>query len=224
MLLESVSFKLGNLPIEQISLQNCLSLKTPPPEIVRRGYRSVVAYLKRLTTGSVTCKRTKLMLVGLGEAGKTSLINSMVDGYTLIRPEITDGIVIRDWNIPLPDNTELTYSIWDFGECWVKKFYLIIQFLALFYSLLAGQSVYYNSHQFFLSSRAVYLLVWYKDSNFNNQSFVQFSRDQSNFYSFQSRNVRLGAEYAGLDFWLSSISCHAPGAPIFIVGTHIDEV
>ena len=25
----------------------------------------------------------------------------------------------------------------------------------------AGQSVYYNSHQFFLSSRAVYLLVWY---------------------------------------------------------------
>ncbi len=27
-----------------------------------------------------------------------------------------------------------------------------------------------------------------------------------------------------MDFWLSSISCHAPGAPIFVVGTHIDEV
>lgn len=27
-----------------------------------------------------------------------------------------------------------------------------------------------------------------------------------------------------MDFWLSSISCHAPGAPIFIIGTHIDEV
>ncbi len=61
----------------------------------------------------------------------------------------------------------------------------------------AGQSVYYNTHQFFLTSRAVYILVW---------------------------NVRLGAEYAGLDFWLSSISCHAPGAPVFIVGTHIDQV
>ena len=34
----------------------------------------------------------------------------------------------------------------------------------------------------------------------------------------------MGSEYAGLDFWLSSISCHAPGAPIFVVGTHIDEV
>ncbi len=59
------------------------------------------------------------------------------------------------------------------------------------------------------------------------------------------RNVRLGAEYAGLEFWLNSIrwvfvigksiwyptqrnssrtSCHAPGAPIFVVGTHIDQV
>ena len=36
--------------------------------------------------------------------------------------------------------------------------------------------------------------------------------------------MRLGSEYAGLDFWLSSIACHAPGAPIFVVGTHIDEV
>ena len=43
-------------------------------------------------------------------------------------------------------------------------------------------------------------------------------------FSLYLRNVRLGSEYAGLDFWLSSISCHAPGAPIFVVGTHIDEV
>lgn len=34
----------------------------------------------------------------------------------------------------------------------------------------------------------------------------------------------MGAEYAGLDFWLNSISCHAPGSPIFVVGTHIDQV
>ena len=35
--------------------------------------------------------------------------------------------------------------------------------------------------------------------------------------TFQKRrNVRLGAEYAGLEFWLSSISCHAPNAPILI--------
>lgn len=51
--------------------------------------------------------------------------------------------------------------------------------------------------QFFLSNRAVYFLVW---------------------------NVRLGHEHAGLKFWLSSISVHAPKAPVLIVGTHIDQV
>ncbi len=61
----------------------------------------------------------------------------------------------------------------------------------------AGQTVYYNTHQFFLTNRSIYLLVW---------------------------NVRLGAEHSGLDFWLNSIDCHAPLCPIFIVGTHIDQV
>jgi hypothetical protein len=61
----------------------------------------------------------------------------------------------------------------------------------------AGQTVYYNTHQFFLSNRAVYLLMW---------------------------NIRLGYEHAGLDFWLSSISVHSPQAPILVVGTHLDQV
>ena len=51
--------------------------------------------------------------------------------------------------------------------------------------------------QYFLSNRAVYLLLW---------------------------NIRLGHEHAGLDFWLSSISVHASKAPIFVVGTHLDQV
>jgi hypothetical protein len=51
--------------------------------------------------------------------------------------------------------------------------------------------------QFFLSNRAIYLLLW---------------------------NIRLGAEHAGLNFWLSSISVHAPHAPILVVGSHLDQV
>jgi Leucine-rich repeat (LRR) protein len=61
--LESISGSLGSLPIKELRLEDCLSLKTPPPEIVKRGTISVLAYLKRLLTGSVLCKRTKLMLV-----------------------------------------------------------------------------------------------------------------------------------------------------------------
>jgi len=51
--------------------------------------------------------------------------------------------------------------------------------------------------QFFLSNRAVYLLLW---------------------------TTRLGFEHAGLDFWLSSIKCHAPKSPVFVIGTHCDMV
>lgn len=173
-LLENISPKMAMLPLKKLDLTNCLSLVTPPPEIVNRGIKSILTYLNRMLSGYLELKRTKLMLVGLGQAGKTTLLE-VLKGYQNKPTQVTDGINIDDWQIDLEDGTTLTYSMWDF----------------------AGQSVYYNTHQFFLSSRGVYLLVW---------------------------NVRLGSEYAGLEFWLSSISCHAPGAPIFIVGTHIDQV
>ena len=141
-LLESISSKLSLLPeISEVNVRDCMSIRTPPPEICKRGSVVIIAYLKRLLTGSVLYKRSKLMLVGLGEAGKTSLVNSLIktsNSQNLDRPLITDGIDIKDWDVELPDKSRLTYSIWDF----------------------AGQSVYYNSHQFFLTNRAVYLLIW----------------------------------------------------------------
>ena len=54
-----------------IHLSECTLLKTPPKEIVARGFVAVMGYLKRLRLGASPCKRTKLMLVGLGGAGKT---------------------------------------------------------------------------------------------------------------------------------------------------------
>ncbi|CAF0782367.1 unnamed protein product [Brachionus calyciflorus] len=177
--LESLSAKLGDIKLNELDLTGCLSLKTPPLEIQRRGVNSVLAYLKRLLTGSVVCKRTKLMLLGLGGAGKTSLIealmNNVLQNGNVQPPNLTDGISILDWNVNLDEDQTLAFSVFDF----------------------AGQVVYYNTHQFFLTKRSIYILVW---------------------------NVRLGAEHSGLDFWLNSIDCHAPSCPIFIVGTHIDEV
>ena len=139
-ILETLSVKISNLKqLKKLSLLECLSLKTPPPEIVNRGFASIISYLARLSMGEVLCKRTKLMLVGLGEAGKTSLLNALMKpNRSNKRPKITDGIDIKEWIVDLEDKSQLAYSMWDF----------------------AGQSVYYNTHQFFLTSRAVYLLVW----------------------------------------------------------------
>jgi ribosome biogenesis GTPase A len=77
--LETISGNLGLLKLNELDLTGCISLKTPPPEIQRRGVDSILAYLKRLLTGSVECKRTKLMLQGLGGAGKTSLVNALLN-------------------------------------------------------------------------------------------------------------------------------------------------
>ena len=63
---------------------------------------------------SIFCFKLK---VGLGEAGKTSLLNALMGYYDYHKnPQVTDGIDIKDWQRPLPDNTELVYSMWDFGK------------------------------------------------------------------------------------------------------------
>ncbi|XP_060069823.1 uncharacterized protein LOC132549872, partial [Ylistrum balloti] len=178
--LESISSRVGELPMKEINLKYCPTLKTPPKEVVARGFNAVFGYLKRLLSGSVQCRRTKLMMVGLGGAGKTSLVRSLTASravyYHDYGEQITDGISITDWTVKTKNKDEsVTFNVWDF----------------------AGQTVYYNTHQFFLSNRAVYLLLW---------------------------NIRLGYEHAGLDFWLNSVVCHAPKAPIIIVGTHCDKV
>ena len=54
--------------------------------------------------------------VGLGEAGKTSLLHALMNDPSYKIPAVTDGIDIREWNVPLPDSTELVYSMWDFGN------------------------------------------------------------------------------------------------------------
>ncbi|XP_069137453.1 uncharacterized protein [Argopecten irradians] len=175
----SVAAEAGRCPLQHLNLSECPLLKTPPKEIRERGFTTTVAYLKRLLTGSVDCKRTKLMLVGLGGAGKTSLVRALMSSLqqksTLTGADaITDGIDICTWDVNHKGET-VSYSVWDF----------------------AGQTIYYNTHQFFLSDRAVYLLLW---------------------------NIRLGHEHAGLNFWLNSITVHAPKAPIFVVGTHTDQM
>ncbi|GFN82127.1 leucine-rich repeat serine/threonine-protein kinase 1, partial [Plakobranchus ocellatus] len=179
-LLESVPGALGHLPnLKSLRLTSNPSLRTPPHEVVSRGFASIKAYLKRLAGGFTECRRTKLMLVGLGGAGKTSLLRALMSSDKKTAgtkgEDITNGIDILPWTIKSQDGIEVTYNTWDF----------------------AGQTLYYNTHQFFLSKRAVYLLLW---------------------------STRQGFEHAGLEFWLSSIASHAPKTPIFVVGTHCDQV
>ena len=80
----------------------------------------------------------KLILVGDGGAGKTTLANKLQDpDYDLEQAKRTEGIDVTPWDIQHPDGYPYRINLWDFG----------------------GQDIYHATHQFFLTKRSIYVLV-----------------------------------------------------------------
>jgi small GTP-binding protein len=78
----------------------------------------------------------KVILVGQGTVGKTSLVKRLLDNQFDTDERKTDGINIRDWQITAK-NEQVKLRVWDFG----------------------GQEIMHATHQFFLTERSLYLLV-----------------------------------------------------------------
>ena len=81
----------------------------------------------------------KLILVGDGNIGKTSLVKRLVDGAFDPKEDTTPGIAITRWFTDLPhaEVHSARLNIWDFG----------------------GQGSMHATHPYFFSQRAVYLVV-----------------------------------------------------------------
>ena len=189
------------------------SLKTPPVDIIEKGYDNVFAFLQLLLEGFENVYRMKVMVVGQENVGKTSLLRCLTDyvgnsrkigntsagidknlsSATGLTSMSTDGIDIGqlDFKILFRNNeqqqqqgslskstknrkTKVDLSVWDF----------------------AGQEIYYTTHQFFLSDRALYIVVW---------------------------NIAKKEEDSRVEYWLKSINARAPDAPVLIVATHLDD-
>lgn len=124
--------------------------------------------------------RVKVMFVGDAAVGKTSLVHYMANGT--FKPKdysvATDGIDLTAIKCDAKDDkgtdTQVYLDCWDF----------------------AGQDLYYTTHQFFLSVRAIYVVMF-------------------NLAAPNENNVH---------YWLKSIRMMSPGAPIILVGTHADQV
>jgi internalin A len=101
----------------------------PPQEILR--------YYFAQRQGSRPLNEAKLILVGTGGVGKTSLVKTLTTGTFDPREATTQGIKISDWSCQLSRNDKVTVHIWDFG----------------------GQEMMHATHQFFLTARSLYLLV-----------------------------------------------------------------
>ncbi len=108
------------------------------PEIHRTGSaKEIFNYLRQLRSGEVRpLNEAKLILVGQGSVGKTSLIKKLVHNrYDPNEPQ-TDGLNVEPWEIQV-NSKDIRLNVWDFG----------------------GQEIYHATHQFFLTKRSLYLLV-----------------------------------------------------------------
>jgi internalin A len=79
----------------------------------------------------------KLILVGRGAVGKTSIVNQLIYG-TFEGVKKTEGIKITEWPLTVGEKKDsVRLNVWDFG----------------------GQEIMHATHQFFLTERSLYLLV-----------------------------------------------------------------
>jgi internalin A len=131
--------ELGALP-ESIELQlSGNPLAEPLPELVERGTPALLAYLRSLQKAGARQYEAKLLLVGEGNVGKSSLVAALHGEPFDGNRSTTHGIEITQLELPHPSRDErITLNTWDFG----------------------GQEVYRITHQFFFSRRCLYLLVW----------------------------------------------------------------
>jgi small GTP-binding protein len=112
-------------------------LESPPIEIVGRGLDAVRSYYLSLRQEPRRpLHEVKVIFVGDGGAGKTSLIKRFVSNDFDPKEPQTHGITITNHSATA-EQGRVTLNIWDFG----------------------GQEIMHATHQFFLSKRSLYVLV-----------------------------------------------------------------
>lgn len=111
-------------------------LQSPPVEVILAGGGAVSSYYRSSAGERRPVNEVKILLVGDGGSGKTSLTKAIM-GQTFDPYESqTHGIEIRDYSYE-EDGKAFIGHLWDFG----------------------GQELMHATHQFFLSRRSIYVLV-----------------------------------------------------------------
>ena len=143
------------------------------PQAVRENSVSLMQYLREMdVSGKVTWNRAKVMVLGKEGVGKTHLYHR-VRGLKYDKNLSTNGVDINTFEL---DGMELTW--FDFG----------------------GQEVFYPTHQFFLTSQCIYVVVFRLDDK-----------------QYRER----------VQYWLQNIKAYCvvgKPAKVVVVGTHADAV
>jgi GTPase SAR1 family protein len=136
----------------------------------------MLAYLRAKAEASQRQWVSKLLLVGEGGGGKTSLLRALRGERFDPQEETTHGVMTGSLRLGHPGREGVTMQLktWDFG----------------------GQQIYHATHQFFLTTRSLYLVVW---------------------------NARQGFEQGKLYYWLDTLQARAPESPVLLVATCTED-
>ncbi len=132
---EKFSFYVGNFIFGGIILEGC-PLYCPPLEFAEKGHDTVMEYFDQLGDDGKNLNELKVIFLGEGASGKTSLIRRLRKKDFNPKENQTHGIRIRKTPFDI-DGETVDAHLWDFG----------------------GQEVMHATHQFFLSQRCIYVLV-----------------------------------------------------------------
>ncbi len=104
------------------------------------GLSDLKRYLRYSNDSKQHLRESKLVLVGEGGVGKTSLLGALKGDPWIEKRPTTHGVEVdlTSFSIKCSGVKELTFNAWDFG----------------------GQAIYRHTHQIFFTSPAVYLAVW----------------------------------------------------------------
>ncbi|MBL4663581.1 MAG: leucine-rich repeat domain-containing protein [Flavobacteriaceae bacterium] len=111
---------------------------TPPPEVNKQGNKAIAAFFEstKREKDIRPLNEVKVILVGEGASGKTSLVKCLLGDDFDIKEKQTHGINISKRGFQVKQEN-LTINFWDFG----------------------GQEIVHATHQFFLTKRCLYILV-----------------------------------------------------------------
>ena len=167
--------ELGRLRyLTNLNLDGLDNLNDPPRKVCITA-TDCVHYLYGQLQSSHGYFHMRLILVGKQAVGKSTIVARLGDHEISNKPTV--GVDISEWKYsPARYRITFNFNIWDFS----------------------GQEKYYAIHQYLMSQRSLYLLVW---------------------------NITEGDDgVADLKPWLSNIALLAPDSCVIIVGTFLDKV
>jgi len=178
---------LTSLPPEIAKLINLTSLDLSrnnlpiPPETLAdsNDVKAIFAAIAGLVSGE-RLNEAKMLVIGDSRVGKSSVVEQLIYGTFNPQKKTTLGVEINDEMKVVQSEVKgegepVKLNIWDFG----------------------GQETQHSTHQFFLTTRSLYLLVV---------------------------DARKGDQITNIEYWLKLIESFGGNSPIIIVINQIDEL